>query len=59
VIEKLKQRAVDYSRRSGSAKQRIDLRIWEKLKKISERAGRVQDKESLYTMQKLRALGYM
>ncbi len=27
--------------------------------KISERSGRVQDKESAYTMQKLRALGYM
>jgi sulfate adenylyltransferase subunit 2 len=25
----------------------------------SERAGRIQDKESLYTMQKLRSLGYM
>jgi sulfate adenylyltransferase subunit 2 len=25
----------------------------------SERAGRAQDKENLYTMQKLRSLGYM
>ena len=27
--------------------------------KTSERAGRAQDKENIYTMQKLRALGYM
>jgi sulfate adenylyltransferase subunit 2 len=27
--------------------------------KLSERAGRAQDKENIYTMQKLRALGYM
>jgi sulfate adenylyltransferase subunit 2 len=27
--------------------------------KTSERAGRAQDKEDTYTMQKLRALGYM
>ena len=27
--------------------------------KISERSGRAQDKESAYTMQKLRSLGYM
>lgn len=36
-------------------------KIVEELKtsKISERAGRAQDKESAYVMQKLRALGYM
>ena len=27
--------------------------------KTAERAGRAQDKEDIYTMQKLRALGYM
>lgn len=30
-----------------------------KITKISERSGRAQDKESAYTMQKLRSLGYM
>lgn len=35
--------------------------IVEELKttKIAERAGRAQDKENTFTMQKLRALGYM
>jgi sulfate adenylyltransferase subunit 2 len=27
--------------------------------KVAERSGRAQDKEDAYTMQKLRALGYM
>ena len=30
-----------------------------KMTKVAERAGRAQDKESAFTMQELRALGYM
>ena len=30
-----------------------------KITRIAERSGRAQDKEKTYTMQKLRALGYM
>ncbi len=40
--------------------QTIDEIVEEiRISKTSERAGRAQDKENIYTMQKLRALGYM
>jgi sulfate adenylyltransferase subunit 2 len=43
-----------------SSASNIDEIIEElKISNTSERAGRAQDKENLYTMQKLRALGYM
>jgi sulfate adenylyltransferase subunit 2 len=43
-----------------SAASTVDEIIEEvRTSKLSERAGRAQDKENIYTMQKLRALGYM
>jgi sulfate adenylyltransferase subunit 2 len=43
-----------------SSVETIDQMIEEvRTSKVSERAGRAQDKENIYTMQKLRALGYM